>query len=164
MKVLKFGGTSVGSVENINRVISILKNSSKEEQIVCVVSAIGGITDLLWKAGKQAEQKDEDYSQTYNSIKEKHLQIYGELNPNEVDNSKIETYLEDIKKLLDGIFYINELSPKTTDKLLSYGELLSSYIISKSIKNNEKYVKYVDARELIITNSESDSYVILTSP
>ena len=68
MKVLKFGGTSVGSSKNINKVISILETYSKESSVVCVVSAVGGITDKLLLAGKQAQNKDHTFLETFNFI------------------------------------------------------------------------------------------------
>jgi aspartokinase/homoserine dehydrogenase 1 len=80
MKVLKFGGTSVGSSKNINNVISILENYAKKDKVVCVVSAVGGITDKLLLAGKQAQNKDTVYIHTFNLIKDIHFNIVNELN------------------------------------------------------------------------------------
>ena len=73
MKVLKFGGTSVGSVENIEKVISIIEVASQENKIAVVVSAFGGITDQLIQAGELAAAKDSSYVALFNSIKERHL-------------------------------------------------------------------------------------------
>src|SRR5690606_41519663 len=81
MKVLKFGGTSVGSAKNINNVISILENYSKTDSIICAVSAVGGITDKLLLAGKQAQNKDAEYNTTFSLIKDIHFNIINELNP-----------------------------------------------------------------------------------
>ena len=81
MKVLKFGGTSVGSSKNINKVINILENYGKSDTITCVVSAVGGITDKLLLAGKQAQNKDQAFLQTFEGIKERHFNIIQELNP-----------------------------------------------------------------------------------
>ena len=128
MKVLKFGGTSVGSAQMINKVIDILKSYSKEDKVICVVSAVGGITDHLLKAGKLAKDKDEDYIIEYKAIKDKHLSIVKTLIPQNNDTvlGYIKDRLNELKSLLDGIYLINELSPKTSDKLTSFGELLSS--------------------------------------
>ena len=79
MNVLKFGGTSVGSTKNINSVISILDNYSKQDQVICVVSAVGGITDKLLKAGELAQNKNSDYISDFKSIKQIHLNILSEL-------------------------------------------------------------------------------------
>ena len=138
MQVLKFGGTSVGSSKNINKVITILEEYSKKDKVICVVSAIGGITDKLLKAGHLAKDNDKNYKLEYKSIKAKHLKVLEELIPN--NNTAIvaviEGKLKNLKNLLDGIFLINELSPQTSDRLVSYGELLSSLIIAETLKNN----------------------------
>ncbi|MBD0822678.1 bifunctional aspartate kinase/homoserine dehydrogenase I [Aestuariibaculum marinum] len=155
MKVLKFGGTSVGSSKNINNVIDILENYSKKDTITCVVSAVGGITDKLLLAGKQAQNKDQQYIDTFNLIKDIHFNIINELNLG--DSSAIIAFVDDklnaLKSLLDGIFLINELSPKTSDKLVSFGELLSSYIIAETMKNRGISADSKNSQELIVTNS-----------
>jgi aspartokinase/homoserine dehydrogenase 1 len=155
MNVLKFGGTSVGSVKNINNVISILENYSKKDKVICVVSAIGGITDKLLKAGELAQTKNELYASDFEDIKQIHLNLVSELIP-KADKTII-TYLEEklsaLKSLLDGIYLINELSPKTSDKLVSFGELLSSYIIAETMKSRGLKTLRKNSQELIITNS-----------
>ena len=88
MNVLKFGGTSVGSTENIKKVIQILDNYSKEDSLICVVSAVGGITDKLLKAGELAQNKNESYLAEYKLIKQIHLDILSELIPNQNEASK----------------------------------------------------------------------------
>ncbi|WP_100611633.1 bifunctional aspartate kinase/homoserine dehydrogenase I [Confluentibacter lentus] len=155
MKVLKFGGTSVGSAKNINNVINILENVSKNDSIICTVSAVGGITDKLLLAGKQAQNKDVAYINTFNLIKDIHVVIIEELNLN---NGKsiieyVTVELNALKSLLDGIYLINELSPKTSDKLVSFGELLSSFIIAETMKHRGMSVVCKNSQELIITNS-----------
>lgn len=155
MKVLKFGGTSVGSSKNINKVINILEDYSQSDSVICVVSAVGGITDKLLLAGKQAQNKDTNYIESFNSIKNIHFDIIKELNP---DNSEsIITFAEEklnaLKSLLDGIYLINELSPKTSDKLVSFGEILSSFIIAETMKNRGLSAACKNSQELVVTNS-----------
>ncbi|WP_242204735.1 bifunctional aspartate kinase/homoserine dehydrogenase I [Aestuariivivens insulae] len=155
MKVLKFGGTSVGSSKNINNVIAILEDYSNNSKVACVVSAVGGITDKLLLAGNQAKNKDNAFADTFNTIKDIHLNIIKELNPN--NNQSIIDYLDDkleaLRNLLEGIYLINELSPKTSDKLVSFGELLSSYIIAETMKNRGFSADRKNSQELIVTNS-----------
>ncbi|WP_346882255.1 bifunctional aspartate kinase/homoserine dehydrogenase I [uncultured Algibacter sp.] len=155
MKVLKFGGTSVGSSKNINSVINILENYGKDDTLACVVSAIGGITDKLLLAGKQAKNKDNTFVDTFNTIKDIHFNIIKELNPK--DSGSIIDYVDNklniLKSLLDGIYLINELSPKTSDKLVSFGELLSSYIIAETMKLRGISADRKNSQELIVTNS-----------
>ncbi|WP_248722903.1 bifunctional aspartate kinase/homoserine dehydrogenase I [Seonamhaeicola sp. ML3] len=156
MKVLKFGGTSVGSSKNINNVINILEDYSKSDTVICVVSAVGGITDKLLLAGKQAQNKDKSYTETFEEIAKIHFDIIYELNPDD-DGSAIAPVvsekLEELENLLNGIFLINELSPKTSDKLVSFGELLSSFIIAETMKSRGLSAERKNSQELVVTNS-----------
>lgn len=155
MKVLKFGGTSVGSSKNINKVISILEAYAKDNKVVCVVSAVGGITDKLLLAGRQAQAKDNSFKDTFEIIRDTHFSIIKELNSE--NNTDILAYAEEklnaLNSLLDGIFLINEMSPKTSDKLVSFGELLSSFIIAETMKNRGISANRKNSQELIITNA-----------
>lgn len=155
MKVLKFGGTSVGSSKNINNVIKILEDYSNHDTVICVVSAVGGITDKLLLAGKEAQNEDNKYLVTLENIKDIHFKIIKELNP--TNNQAILAFVEDklnaLKRLLDGIYLIHELSPKTSDKLVSYGEILSSYMIAETLKNRDLSAVCKNTQELIVTNS-----------
>jgi aspartokinase/homoserine dehydrogenase 1 len=159
MKVLKFGGTSVGSAENINKVISILEQQSKNSKIAVVVSAVGGITDELLEAANFACSQNEIYKEKYNSIWSKHNSIIDKLfiETNEIYKDQVSDIvskkLDSLKSLLDGIYLINELSPKTTDKLLSYGETLSSTIISYALKSRGLDAVLKNSQELIVTDS-----------
>ncbi|MBU3823116.1 bifunctional aspartate kinase/homoserine dehydrogenase I [Flavobacteriaceae bacterium XHP0103] len=155
MKVLKFGGTSVGSAKNINNVINILENNSKTNHTICIVSAVGGITDKLLLAGKQAKDKDAAFTETFNTIKQIHLDIVKELIPSNNGSAVefVENKLEELKNLLDGIYLINELSPKTSDKLVSFGELLSSFIIAETMKSRGLSAECKNSQELIVTNA-----------
>ncbi len=155
MKVLKFGGTSVGSTNNINTIISILKEASKADQLAVVVSAVGGVTDMLLEAAHLAVKKDTNYTTVLNTIKEKHYTIVNAL----IDHKNIDhitaflnTRFSELQELLNGIFLINELSPKTTDKLLSFGESISSVIVHKALEGYQSDVVLKNAQELIVTD------------
>ena len=155
MQVLKFGGTSVGSSKNINKVIEILEDYSKQNKVICVVSAVGGITDRLLKAGDLAKNNDIAYKTEYKSIVAKHIKILEELiskNNAEIIQT-LESKLKPLKNLLDGIFLINELSPQTSDRLVSFGELLSSFIIAETLKFRGVNATRKNTQELIVTNS-----------
>lgn len=155
MNVLKFGGTSVGSSKNIKEVITILQDYSEKEQLICVVSAIGGITNKLLNAGVLAKNKNESYLSEFKSIKQIHFNILSELiaSPKESVLDYLESKLHALKNLLDGIYLINELSPKTSDKLVTFGELLSSYIIAETMKQRGIDVIRKNSQDLIKTNS-----------
>lgn len=155
MKVLKFGGTSVGSAKNINNVIDILIANSKNNSIIFTVSAVGGITDKLLLAGNLSKNKDILYEDMFHTIKNSHIGIIEELIPKDNEHviEEVSKKLDDLKNLLDGIFLINELSPKTSDKLVSFGELLSSYIIAETMKSRGLSAALKNSQELIVTNS-----------
>jgi len=154
MKVLKFGGTSVGSAQNIKKVIDILQKESLSNPLVCVVSAVGGITDKLLEAGALAKQKDKKYKTVFDKIKTIHYKVIEELTPGStIIKKEVDTRFEDLEQLLNGIFLINELSPKTSDKLVSFGELLSSFIIAKTMENMGLNTILKNSQELIVTNS-----------
>jgi aspartokinase/homoserine dehydrogenase 1 len=121
-----------------------------------VVSAIGGITDKLLNAGQLAQQKNESYISEFETIKNIHITIATELIPdnNEVVLAFLNEELSYLKNLLDGIFLINELTPKTSDKLTSFGELMSSFIITEVAKNRGIDAERKNSQELIVTNSD----------
>ena len=154
MKVLKFGGTSVGSAENINRVINILKDVSSNDRTIAVVSAVGGVTDKLLNTANLAVAKDRQYKEAFEHIRTIHLNIIDELLAEKKSHvvSFISEELNNLKQLLDGIFLINEMSPKTSDKLLSFGELLSSYIIAETMKTRGYDASLKNSQELIVTD------------
>ena len=155
MKVLKFGGTSVASSENINKVINIVKESSSKHKIAVVVSALGGVTDLLLKAGDLACNSDANYKKSLAIIEERHLQVARELIPVNSQSSvlgTIKSMLNKLESTLEGVFLINELSAKTSDKIVSFGELLSSYIIAEAIKNNQLDAILKNSQELVVTD------------
>ena len=155
MKVLKFGGTSVGSAKNINNVINILTNYSESDSIICVVSAVGGITDKLLNVANLALNKDDNYKIEFEAIKQKHFDIINELIPNKNETvlTNVDNKLNELNSLLDGIYLINELSPKTSDQLVSYGELLSSYIIAETMKSRGLNTERKNSQELVVTDS-----------
>ena len=108
MKVLKFGGTSVGSAQNIKKVIAILQKESQSSTVVCVVSAVGGITDKLLQAGTLAKQKDKSYLTIFEKIKTTHYKVIEGLSTKpKAITSEVDVKFEDLKQLLNGIYLIN---------------------------------------------------------
>ena len=154
MRVLKFGGTSVGSVDNIQQVISIAQRAATQENIVIVVSAFGGITDMLLKSGIAASTKDE-YDVILQEIYTKHTDFCNTLTGKDSDALKeVKAILNELKSLLEGIYLINELSPKTIDKLLAFGEILSSTIIARAMYGSGLDATRKDSRDLLTTNDK----------
>ena len=156
MKVLKFGGTSVANAENINRVLTIVTEKAKNEKLVVVVSALSKVTDLLQLASQKAASNDESYKEIVTEIEKKHLDTLKELIPVSEQSSllsHLKRIVNHLETLLDGCFLLGELSPRTEDTILGFGELLSSYIIAEALKQKEKNSSYADSRELIKTNA-----------
>ncbi|MER3374816.1 MAG: bifunctional aspartate kinase/homoserine dehydrogenase I [Allomuricauda sp.] len=155
MKVLKFGGTSVANPVNINKVKSIIQNLGKEKAAV-VVSAFGGVTDLLLNTSALAAKQDTTYKESLKTIEDKHINAIRELIPVQNQSaalSKVKSDLNVLETLLEGSYLIGELTPKLSDKIVSYGELLSSFIISEFFKAEGLDVIFKDSRELIITDT-----------
>ncbi len=156
MKVLKFGGTSVGSASMINKVIGILEEQSSTSSIAVVVSAVGGVTDKLLDAAQLAVDKDNTYKDALSSIRKQHLNIVDKLITSNAKSKVLKVVnekLDNLEQLLDGLYLINELSPKTTDKLLSFGEGLSSFIIAETLKSRKLNAALKNSQELIVTDS-----------
>ncbi|MEL6484264.1 MAG: aspartate kinase, partial [Bacteroidota bacterium] len=155
MKVLKFGGTSVANSENIRKVKSILNETTETKQVV-VVSAFGGVTDMLLSASEMASKRDEGYTQTLADIEERHLKTIKELLPVTKQSSvlsQVKSQLNVLETLLEGAFLIGELTPRLSDRIVGYGELLSSYIISEFLKEEGLSSVFKDSRELIVTDA-----------
>ncbi len=153
MKVLKFGGSSVANPENIVKIKNII--STYQDHIVLVVSALGGVTDLLLQAGTMASSQDQSYQQVLTSLEERHLTTIKELLPVTAQSkvlSKVKSEFNVLETLLEGAYFIGEITPKLSDKIVSYGELLSSYIISEYLINENLDAEFKDSRDLIITH------------
>ncbi|WP_035672904.1 bifunctional aspartate kinase/homoserine dehydrogenase I [Flavobacterium sp. 83] len=156
MKVLKFGGTSVANAQNIKLVLDIVINKAKEEKLVVVVSAFSKVTDMLQLASQKAAAGDESFKDILAEIEKKHLDALKEFIPVGEQSSllsHIKRIVNHLETLLDGCFLLGELSARTSDTILSFGELLSSYIISEALKQNLKNSSYKDSRELIKTDN-----------
>lgn len=163
MKVLKFGGSSVASAENIEKVVKIVLDKVKQDAIILVVSAFGGVTDQLINAGRASEKGDESFRDIVKQIETRHIDIVRSL----ISVSQQSGVISDVKKhlntlegILEGIFLIRELSAKTLDSIVSYGELLSSYIIFQKIKSIQDNCSWQDARTFIKTNAKYNNAIV----
>ncbi len=155
MIVSKFGGTSVGSAENIKKVIHIVQQ--KEEQTVVVVSALGGVTNLLIKASDLALMNASGYEEIVDQIEKRHFEaIEGLLNHDNQTISKAEVakQLNKLKEILNGVALLNDLSDKTSARIVGLGEMLSSFIIHQAMLQQNMKAKLIDSRELIITGDD----------
>src|SRR5699024_9808569 len=126
-----------------------------EAQIV-VVSAFGGVTDTLLKAGTLAEQTDEAYKEILQQLEKKHLDAARALLPVTHQSSclsMIKQQFNELEEICNSVFYLHELSLRTKDKIVSFGELLSSKIISAFLQSKNAAHEWLDSRQLIKTNS-----------
>ena len=155
MQVLKFGGSSVANAENINKVVSIVGQNLQKDKTVLVVSAFGGVTDLLLSAARLASQGDESYSEQLSVIEKRHLTAVQELIPVARQSSllsAVKKQCNEIEDICNGIFLLRELSALTRDRMVSYGELLSSQIIAAKFIAEGIENTWKDTRELIATD------------
>ena len=154
MNVLKFGGSSVATAKTIQQVLQIVTNHSKNDSLFVVVSALGGVTDLLLKAGTQAAANNNKYKETLSEIEKRHLDTVRDLIPVTEQSSvisNVKAKLNDLEALCEGAFLLSELSPKTSSVIASFGELLSSYIISEAAKAKNIDLILQDSRDYITT-------------
>ncbi|HKO80439.1 MAG TPA: aspartate kinase, partial [Chitinophagaceae bacterium] len=156
MQVLKFGGTSVANADNISKVVAIVKESVKKDKTIVVVSALGGVTDLLLNAAALAAEGDEAYKDKLSLVEQRHLEATKQLIPITYQSqllSLVKKSCNEIEDICNGIFLLRELTPRSKDRICSYGEWLSSQIISAKLKADGVDNVWKDARELIVTNS-----------
>lgn len=156
MQVLKFGGTSVANAENIGKVVAIVKEYFKKDRTVVVVSALGGVTDLLLQAATLAADGNESYRDKLQIIEQRHLEAVKQLIPVAQQShllSLVKRSCNEIEDICSGIFLLRELTPRSKDRIGSYGEWLSSQIIAARIQSDGVDVQWKDSRELIATNS-----------
>ena len=157
MKVLKFGGTSVGSAENIQKVKQILQGQS--DDAVVVVSALGGITDKILSAAKMAAIGTGYFQAELTEINTRHFDTISKLFDDKQQlavKDKVQVLLNELERIIQGVSLIGELTPKTLDKIVGFGERLSSLIISAYIADS----KWFDSSKLIRTNSDFGKAVV----
>ncbi len=162
MKILKFGGTSVANSENIKLVKDIVANQGAT-QLAVVVSAFGGVTDLLLDTLHKAAKQDTSFKDGFDTIEKRHLDTVRELFPVAEQSgilSSVKSTTNDLETLLEGASLIGEATPKLTDKVVSYGELLSSFIISAYFKDQGLDALLKNGRELITTNDNYGKAVV----
>lgn len=161
MKILKFGGSSVANAENISKVIQIISKSLNESKgLIVVVSALGGVTDNLIKIASLASVCDDEYKKLLDSLVDQHNQAIEKLinsNGRKPALKEAQTKYAELSESLQGIYLLGELSPRSLDKIMSFGEQLSAYIISEALKAKKISCQFVDSRILIKTDDNFGS-------
>ncbi|MDR2389178.1 MAG: bifunctional aspartate kinase/homoserine dehydrogenase I [Tannerellaceae bacterium] len=158
MKVLKFGGTSVGTAESILNVKKIVE--AVDEPVIVVVSALGGVTDRLIAVSQLAAGGDAGYEAELKGIAARHLEIVEAVVPQPIPQATLKQnvwmLLEELGNILKGVYLINDLSPKTSDTIVSYGERISCRILAAVIRQ----AKLFDARKFIRTVRQFDKHIV----
>ena len=160
MQVLKFGGTSVANAENINKVVAIVSGRLKKDKAIVVVSALGGVTDLLLGTATLASEGDETYKDKLTLIEQRHIDAVKQLIPVTQQSqllSLVKKNCNEIEDICNGVFLLRELTPRTKDRISSYGEFISSQIIAAKFNAENIAATWKDSRELIRTSSSFTS-------
>lgn len=155
MYVLKFGGTSVGSAKGIKQILKILQDRSDKNHVV-VISALSGITNLLAKAGKLAFEGDDSYKIAIEEIETRHLDLISEILPAKHITSisaAIKIYTNEIYAICQAVHVLSDYSERIQARLLAYGELMSSKLVSEFLNLNHIENSWVDSSQILQTNS-----------
>lgn len=156
MKVLKFGGTSVGTVESISAVLDIVKKSFDEgEKPLVVLSAMSGVTNLLTKMAEYAAERL-PFEDDLKLLEERHFEVVKKLIAVKFQNpvfTKLKLMLNDLEEILQGVSALKELSAQSKDLIVSFGERLSNYMVSKVMEQYVAQVEFVDASHYVKTDS-----------
>ncbi len=157
MKILKFGGTSVGNAERISKVLDIIESYHKNNiKIASVFSAFGGVTNSLIELSEKALARDDSYLGIFQALRLKHFEIFDALVTHSKKTSiqeKIANLFDDLNDILKGVYLLKELTPRIIDNVISYGERLSAYIISEALKSRNIECGFLDTTKIIKTNS-----------
>ena len=160
MKVMKFGGTSVGSVKSILSLKEIVETEARTQPVIVVVSALDGITDKLIATSQMAKQGDEHYREEFDAMVKRHHQMIDTIitdDKKRVDLfNNVDQLFDQLKSIFYGVYLIHDLSKKTEDTIVSYGERLSSHIVAAMVKNGIR----MNSRDFIRTEKKMGKHVI----
>ena len=160
---MKFGGTSVGSASSIQQVRKIVKDALLNDKVILVVSAMSGTTDQLIDCGRRAAGGDESYRSILQDIETRHLDAVKEIIPVQHQSyvlSFTKTYCNEMEDVFNGIYLLGELSNRTLDRIMSYGEMMSSKIIAASFELEGCNSEWKDSRSIIQTDSQYGNAVV----
>lgn len=157
MKVLKFGGTSVGSAESLLKVRDIVEHTP--QPVVVIVSALGGVTDSFIRLSQQAAAGDESYAEQLEAVVSRHHDLVGKLIDEQQQHAVFEMLsplFGELRSILHGVCLIQDLTPKTADAIVGYGERLSSVIVAALIPG----ARHLESRRLIKTTKQGDKHIV----
>ena len=160
MKVMKFGGTSVGSVNSILNLKGIVEAAAKEDDVIVVVSALGGVTDKLIKTANMAVDGDSTFNKEFQEIVTRHHELISAIIPCENKRTsllqEVDMLLNELNNIYQGLALINNLTPKSEATIVSYGERISSRIVATLIEGAVRY----NSRNFIKTESKHGKYIL----
>ena len=160
MKVMKFGGTSVGSVNSILNLKNIVEEAAAQERVIVVVSALGGVTDKLIKTAHMAVNGDNGFNKEFQEIVTRHHDLINAIISNEEQRTallqEIDVLLNELNNIYQGLALINNLAPKSEATIVSYGERISSRIVTALIDGAVRY----NARRFIKTETKHNKYIL----
>lgn len=160
MKVMKFGGTSVGSVSSILSLKNIVEKEVKQQPVIVVVSALGGITDQLITTAQTALKGDERWHDSFDVMRERHQKMIDTIITDNLDRemlfNKVDQLFEQLRSIYYGVYLIHDLSEKTLDAIVSYGERLSANIVGTLIRGSKR----MDAMEFIKTDRKNGKHML----
>ena len=164
MQVLKFGGSSVANSTNMNKVIAIVRNAAANDRTVVVSSAISGATDALLEIGRRAKTGDEEYLNLISQLQTRHNAIIDELIPqeeNEAIKERCNSLFNSLTEICKGVYLLKELTELSQDHIVSFGELLSTSILSAKLKSLNISHQWKDSRELIKTELQAGKNAVI---
>ncbi len=157
---MKFGGTSVGSVKSVLSLKRIVEKEASKQPIVVVVSALGGITDQLLSTARMALKGDDRWRTEFDAMMERHHRMIDEVIDDNADRetlfNTVDALFEQLRSIYFGVFLVHDLSRKTQDAIVSYGERLSSHIVATLVKGS----KWMDSRDFIKTEYRNGKHVL----
>jgi aspartokinase/homoserine dehydrogenase 1 len=167
MNILKFGGTSVGTVESVRRVVDIIKQRDQEDaKRVVVVSAFGGVTDQLIEIASRASSGKSDYRDMLSQLEKRHIDTINALLPASGRSDLLTDFkitLNELEDILQGVSLTRELTAKTLDLIVGFGERFSAGILASVLNSNEVESTYLDTRSIIKTDNHFGSARVLTA-
>lgn len=154
MKVIKFGGTSVGTCDARDKTLQIIQKSYEtSSRLAVVLSAFSGVTDELILISQQAENNDQEFIERLKRLKERHEIAMKDLMPLKlIHEQQLDFFFKELQDLLHGVFLIRELTLRTLDLIMSFGERLSTFIMCEALKQSIPSAVFIDARQFIKTN------------
>ena len=161
MQVLKFGGTSVASAAAMEQVVSIVENALDEDRAIVVSSAISGCTDKLIEIGHLAAQQRNEYLQEMKTLQDRHAGIISQLLPEgyrKKTQDAVDGLFESLESITRGVYLLGELSPSSLSSIESFGELLSTRILTDKFLSLGIATRWLDSRDIVRVHEGSVDY------